>query len=68
MSLPNAVKQSILAAKPAYAFLGVPDRLGVNYAQRGHAFTEEDWNAMLDFADKHLRAMKLDQTFDHFLP
>jgi hypothetical protein len=67
VSLPNAVKQSILAAKPAYAFLGVPERLGVHYAKHGHAFTEEDWNAMLDFADRHLRGLKVDRTFDRFL-
>ena len=68
MSLPNAVKQSILAARPAYALLGVPDRLGVNYAKHGHAFTEEDWSAMLDFADRHLRGEKVDRSFDRFLP
>lgn len=68
VSLPSAVKQSILAAKPAYEFLGVPDRLGVNYAKHGHAFTQEDWDAMLDFADQHLRGMKIDRTFDQFLP
>ena len=27
------------------------DRLGVNYASHGHAFTAEDWTAMMDFAD-----------------
>jgi hypothetical protein len=68
VSLPNAVKQSILAARPAYAFLGAADRLGVNYAKHGHAFTEEDWSAMLDFADKHLRGRTVDRTFDRFLP
>ena len=39
VSLPNAVKQSILAARPAYEFLQAQDRLGVNYAHHGHAFT-----------------------------
>jgi hypothetical protein len=68
VSLPNAVKQAILAAKPAYEFLGVPDRLGVNYAHHGHAFTQDDWNALLDFADKHLRGLKVDRHFDQFLP
>jgi (4-O-methyl)-D-glucuronate---lignin esterase len=67
VSLPNAVKQTILAAKPAFEFLGVPDHLGVNYAKHGHAFTQDDWNAMLDFADKHLRGMKVDRRFDQFL-
>jgi len=66
VSLENAVKQSWLGAQPAYALLGAKDRLGVNYANHGHAFTPEDWNAMLDFADKHLRAMKVERRFDQF--
>ena len=42
ISLPEAVRQSILGARPAYALLGAPDRLGVNFARHGHAFTAED--------------------------
>jgi hypothetical protein len=68
VSVPNAVKQTILAARPAYEFLRVPDRLGVNYANHGHAFTQDDWNALMDFADKHLRGLKVDRKFDQFLP
>jgi Glycosyl hydrolases family 28 len=65
----NAVKQSVLAAQPVYAFLGVPvDRVGVNYEPHRHALTVADWNAALDFADKYLRGMKVDRTFDHFPP
>jgi hypothetical protein len=66
VSLANAVKQSWLAAQPAYALFGARDRLGMNYANHGHAFTAEDWTAMLDFADKHLRGMKVDRRFDQF--
>jgi hypothetical protein len=66
ISLPEAVKQSLLGAKPAYALFGAEDRLGVNYAHHGHAFTQEDWTAMLDFADKHLRGMKVERRFDQF--
>jgi hypothetical protein len=66
ISLPEAVKQSMLGAKPAYALFGAEDKLGVNYAHHGHAFTQEDWTAMMDFADKHLRGMKVERTFDHF--
>lgn len=68
VSLANAVKQSRLAAQPAYALFGATDRLGVNYAHHGHAFTAEDWSAMLDFADQHLRGMKVDRRFDQFPP
>ena len=66
ISLPDAVRHSILAALPAYALFGAPDRLGVNYAHHGHQFTLEDWTAMMDFADRHLRGRKVDRTFDHF--
>ena len=66
ISLPEAVRQSILGARPAYALLGAPDRLGVNFARHGHAFTAEDWTAMLDFFDKHLRGKPVDRPFDRF--
>jgi len=66
ISLPEAVRQSILAARPAYALFGAPDRLGVNFARHGHAFTPEDWTAMLDFFDWHLRGKPTDRPFDRF--
>jgi hypothetical protein len=64
ISLPEAVRQSILGARPAYALFNAKDRLGVNYAKHGHAFTAEDWTAMMDFFDKHLRGKKIDRTFE----
>ncbi|MCB1019816.1 MAG: hypothetical protein KDC27_07795 [Acidobacteria bacterium] len=66
ISLPEAVRQSMLAARPAYALHGATDRLGVHYANHGHAFTDEDWAAMLDFADKHLRGRAVDGDFFRF--
>jgi hypothetical protein len=66
ISLPEAVKQSILGARPAYALFGQENRLGVNYANHGHAFTNEDWTALMDFFDKHLLGKKVDRTFDRF--
>jgi hypothetical protein len=66
ISYPEAVRQSILAAQPAYELFGAKERLGVNYAHHAHAFTQEDWTAMMDFADKNLRGMKVERTFDHF--
>jgi len=66
ISLPDAVRHTILGAQPAYELFGAKDRLGVHYSHHAHAFTQEDWTAMMDFADKNLRGMKVDQTFDHF--
>jgi hypothetical protein len=67
ISLPDAVRQSIQAAQPVYEFLGGHGNLGVHYSQHGHAFTEEDWTALMDFFDKTSRGMKVGKTFDHFL-
>lgn len=66
ISLPEAVRQSLLGARPAYQLFGAADRLGVNYARHGHAFTSDDWTALLDFADKHLLGKKVDRVFDRF--
>jgi hypothetical protein len=65
--VPNAVKQTVLAAKPVYQFLGVsPDRVGVNYEPHRHGLTPGDWEAALDFADQQLRGIDHPRTFDHF--
>jgi len=66
ISLPEAVRQSVLGAQPAYALFGMKDRIGVNYARHGHAFTAEDWTALMDFFDKHLRGKKVERRFDRF--
>jgi hypothetical protein len=67
--VPNAVKQSVLAARPVYAFLGVsPDRVGVNYEPHRHALTADDWTAALDFADQQLRGIDHQRRFDQFPP
>ena len=66
ISLPDAVRQSIMGAKAAYALFGAEDNLGVNYARHGHAFTAEDWSAMMDFFDARLRGKKVERRFNRF--
>ncbi len=67
--VPNAVKQTVRAAKPVYEFLGAsPDRVGVNYEPHRHALTVEDWNAALDFADQQLRGIDHGRNFNQFPP
>ena len=66
ISLPEAVRQSILGARPAYALFQAEDRIGVNYSNHGHAFTGEDWTAMMDFFDQYLLGRKVDRTFQRF--
>lgn len=68
ISLPEAVKESILGARPAYELMGAPDRLGVHYANHGHAFANEDWTALMDFFDKTLRGLPVARAFDQFGP
>jgi Abhydrolase family len=66
----NGVKQSWLAARPAYALFGerTTDRLGVNWANRPHGMVQGDWDALLNFADKFLLGKQMDQSFDRFPP
>lgn len=66
ISYPEAVRQSVLGARPAYQLFAAADRLGVNYAPHAHAFTADDWSAMLDFADHHLLGKKSARRFDRF--
>jgi hypothetical protein len=66
ISLPEAVRQAMLGARPAYALFGAEDRLGVHFAPHGHAFTSDDWSAMLDFFDRHQRGRPTDRRFDRF--
>jgi hypothetical protein len=65
--VPNAVKQTVNAAKPVYVFLSVsPDRVGVSYEKHRHGLTPEDWNDAMDFADQQLRGIDHHRTFDQF--
>ncbi len=67
--VPNAVKQSVLAAQPVYAFLGVStNRVGVNYEPHRHGLPPADWAAALDFADQQLRGIDHQRRFDQFPP
>ena len=67
--VPNAVKQTVLAAQPVYAFLGVStNRVGVNYEPHRHGLTPDDWTAALDFADQQLRGIDHHRCFDQFPP
>jgi len=67
--VPEAVRQTVLAARPVYEFLGAgPDRVGVNYEPHRHALTAGDWNAALDFADQQLRGIDHGRSFDQVPP
>ena len=67
ISLPDAVRHSIVAAQPVYELLGAKANLGVHYSHHGHAFTAEDWTALMDFFDKTSRGLKVEKNFGRFL-
>lgn len=48
---PQGTQLTHLAAKEVFAFLGVPERIGIHYRPGRHDQNREDWLALLDFAD-----------------
>jgi hypothetical protein len=64
----NGVYQSLLAARPAYAFFHATDKLGVSFANRPHGMVQGDWDALLGFADKFLLGKPVDRSFDQYPP
>jgi hypothetical protein len=64
--VPNALKQAVAGARPAFELLGVPQRLGVHYAAHRHALADEDWTALLDFADQQFFGKDVARRFDQF--
>jgi len=64
----NGVYQSIVAARPAYAFFHASDKLGISFANRPHGMVQGDWDALLAFADKFLLGKPVERTFDQYPP
>jgi hypothetical protein len=60
------VRQSFLHAQPAYDLLHASDKLGISWADRPHRKVQGDWDALLDFADKHLMGKPVDRKFDQY--
>lgn len=51
---PEGARATNAAAREVFAFLGVPDRIGLHVRTGGHEQTAEDWRALMDFADRQL--------------
>jgi pectin methylesterase-like acyl-CoA thioesterase len=60
------VRQSFLAARPAFELLGVKDHLAVNWADRPHALVQDDWDSLFAFADKVWNNQPVTRSFDEF--
>jgi len=61
---PSGTQQTYLAAKEVYKFLGAPEKIGIHFRPGKHEQGEEDWKALLDFADWQLRGKQPAQAFD----
>ncbi|HOK96463.1 MAG TPA: alpha/beta hydrolase family protein [Anaerohalosphaeraceae bacterium] len=48
---PYGTQQSYLAAQPVFEWLGVPENQGIWFRRGPHDQNEEDWQALVDFAD-----------------
>jgi hypothetical protein len=57
----NGVKQSMLAAKPAYELFDAKDKLAVNWADRQHGINQQDWDALFTLVDKYLLGKSTDR-------
>lgn len=51
-SNPQGTQQSYLAARTVFEFLGAGDKTSIHYRPGKHAQNFEDWQTLLDFADK----------------
>jgi dienelactone hydrolase len=61
---PEGSRQTWLAAREVYKFLGVPEKIGIFYRQGQHQHNADDWNVLLDFADQIFLGKKSDRNFE----
>jgi hypothetical protein len=61
---PMGTQVSYSAARQVYEFLGAGDRIGIHFREGPHAQNEEDWKALLDFADLQFFGKKVETRFD----
>jgi len=60
------VRQSFLAALPAFELLGVKERLGVNWSNRPHGLVQGDWDGLFGMAEKVWEGKDVGRRFDAF--
>jgi glucuronyl esterase-like protein len=61
---PAGTQLSHEAAQLVYTALGVPERIGIHFRAGGHPMSDEDFSAMLDFADAQPAGDKRPAAFD----
>jgi len=63
-----AALQTFLGAQPVYELLGVKQNLGMHFREGTHGMTQEDWGALLDFADQKLLGKPGTRIFNEIPP
>jgi len=61
---PYGTELTYRAAQKVFDWLGVGEHQGIHWRQGGHAQNEEDWRALLDFADKFFFGKHINRRFD----
>jgi hypothetical protein len=61
---PMGTQTTYIAARQVYEFLDVGDKIGIHFREGKHAQNEEDWKALLDFADLQFFGKKVETRFD----
>jgi hypothetical protein len=61
---PMGTQVSFDAARQVYEYLGAADKIGIHFRKGPHAHNEEDWKALLDFADLQFFGKKVETRFD----
>ncbi len=61
---PRGTQQSHQAAAEVFAFLGVPQKLGIHFREGKHEHNLADWRTLLDFADLQFSGKKTETRFD----
>ncbi|MBM3289916.1 MAG: hypothetical protein FJY92_07160 [Candidatus Hydrogenedentes bacterium] len=61
---PLGTQATYLAAQPVFDLLGAPGNNALSFREGGHEQNEEDYAALLDFADLHFRGKATARPFD----
>jgi hypothetical protein len=64
--VPNALRQSVAGAEPAFVLTNARNKLAVHYASHRHALADEDWEALVDFADRVLMGKPVSRVFNNY--
>lgn len=64
----RAAVASFKGALPVYELLGARERLGLNFRPGKHLLAPDDWQAVLDFADRELLGKDVKRSFDQVPP